>query len=117
MLFRQAHGLRIRKSGSVAGPGIKIRAKVTRIRVPSPYPANDGRIRTLVFFISDFSFSLMPLDHEKKRCRAKAKAKANKKKSNPDFFFFGLDVFFWFGLSFSFPVWPFSFLTSGQAAD
>ncbi len=51
---------------------------------------------------------MMPLDHEKKRCRAKAKAKVNKK-SNPDFFFFGLDVFFWFGLSFSVPVWPLFF--------
>ena len=42
MLFRQALGLRIRKSGSVAGPGIKIRAKVARIRVRHPDPANNG---------------------------------------------------------------------------
>ena len=42
-------GLRIRKCGSVAGPGIKIRTKVVRIRVPSLYPSKDGRIRTLIF--------------------------------------------------------------------
>jgi hypothetical protein len=58
----------------------------------------------------------LQFERGKERCRAKATAKANKK-SNPDFFFFGLDVFFWFGLSFSFPVWPFFFSTSGQAAD
>ena len=52
VLLRQAPGLRIRKRGSVAGPGIKIRAKVARIRVPSPYPAKDGRIRTPVFSLS-----------------------------------------------------------------
>ena len=79
VLLRQAPGLRIRKRGSVTGPGIEIRAKVARIRVPSPYPAKDGRIRTLVFFIFDFSLVLMPLDHGKERCKAKAKAKANKK--------------------------------------
>ncbi len=53
VLLRQAPGLRIRKCGSVAGPGIKIRTKVVRIRVPSPYPSKDGRIRT-----PDFSLSL-----------------------------------------------------------
>ena len=62
----------------------------------------------LFFFIFDFSLVLMPLDHGKERCKAKAKAKANEK-SNPDFFFFGLDVFFWVGLSFSILVWPFFF--------
>ena len=46
MLLRQAPGLRIRKCGSVAGPGIKVRAKVARTRVPSPYPSKNGRIRT-----------------------------------------------------------------------
>jgi hypothetical protein len=45
---------RLRKSGSVSGLGIKIRAKVARILVPSLYPAKDGRIRT-----PDFSFSLI----------------------------------------------------------
>ena len=65
MLLRQAPGPRIRKRGSVARPGIKIRAKVARIRVPSPYPAKDGRIQTPVFFfVFDFSLVLMPLDHE-----------------------------------------------------
>ncbi len=74
----------------------------------------------LFFFIFDFSLVLMPVDHGKERCKAKAKAKARakaNKKSNPDFFFFGLDVFFWVDLSFSVLVWPFSFPTSGQAAD
>ncbi len=52
VLLRQAPGLRIRKRGSVAGPGIKIRANVARIRVPSSYPAKDGRIRTPVFSLS-----------------------------------------------------------------
>ncbi len=57
----------------------------------------------------------MPLDHGKERCRVKAEAKVKakgkaNKKSNPDFFFFGLDVFFWVGLFFSILVWPFSFL-------
>ena len=52
VLLRQAPGPRIRKRGSVAGPGIKIRAKVARIRVPSPYPAKDGRIWTPVFSLS-----------------------------------------------------------------
>ncbi len=94
VLLRQAPGPRIRKRGSVAGPGSKIRAKVARIRVPSPYPAKDGRIRTPVFSLS-LTFLLMPLDCEKERCKAKAK---------------GLDVFFWVGLSFSILVWPFSFL-------
>ncbi len=85
MLLRQAPGLRIRKCGSVAGPGIKIRAKVARTRVPSPYPAKDGRIWTPVFFVFDFSLVLMPLDHEKEGVEQKQKQKANKK-SNPDFF-------------------------------
>ncbi len=85
MLLRQAPGLRIRKRGSVAGPGIKIRAKVARIGVPSPYPAKDGWIRTPVFFVFDFSLVLMPLDHEKEGVEQKQKQK-NKQKSNPDFF-------------------------------
>jgi hypothetical protein len=85
VLLRQAPGLRIRKCGSVAGPGIKIRAKVARTRVPSPYPAKDGRIWTPVFFVFDFSLVLMPLDHEKEGVEQKQKQKANKK-SNPDFF-------------------------------
>ena len=81
------------------------------------WPRYGSRVRTrprmagpglLFFFIFDFSFSLMPLDHEKERCRAKAKPKANKK-STPDFFFFGLDVFFGVGLSFSVLVWPLFF--------
>jgi hypothetical protein len=44
-----------------------------------------------------------------KKKGVKQKQKQKQIKSNPDFFFFGLDVFFWVGLSFSFPVWPFFF--------
>jgi hypothetical protein len=60
------------------------------------------------FFFFEFSFNLMPLNHEKERCRAKAKAKANKKAIRTSFFF-GLDVFFWCGLSFSIQFGHFSF--------
>jgi hypothetical protein len=52
----------------------------------------------------------MPLNHKKERCRAKAKAKG-KAKAIRTSFFFGLDVFFWCGLSFSIQFWPFSFLS------
>ncbi len=57
-------GLRIRKCGSVAGPGIKIRTKVVRIRVPSPYPSKDGRIRTLIFLCLWLFFSLPLVYHD-----------------------------------------------------
>jgi hypothetical protein len=60
----------------VAGPGVKIRAKVARTRVSSPYPAEDGRIRTPVFFVFDFSLVLVPLDHGKEGVKQKAKAKS-----------------------------------------
>jgi len=61
VLLRRA-GLQIRKSGSAAGPGIKIRTEVVRIRVPSPYPSENGRIRTLIFlYLCPFSLFLMPL--------------------------------------------------------
>jgi hypothetical protein len=60
----------------------------------------------LFFFVFNFSFNLMPLNHKKERCRAKAKAKA-KAKAIRTSFSFGLDVFFWCGLSFSIQFWPF----------
>ncbi len=40
--FKASTRTRIRKCGSESGPGIKIRAKVAQIQVPSPYPANNG---------------------------------------------------------------------------
>ena len=55
--FEASTGLQIRKCGSVAGPGIKIRTEVVRIRVPSPYPSKNGRIRTLIFLCLCLFFS------------------------------------------------------------
>ena len=105
MLLRQAPGLRIRKRGSVAGPGIKIRAKVARIRVPSPYPAKDDRIRTPVFFVFEFSLVLMPLDHGKEGVKQKAKAKSKQKAIRTSFFGLGVFLLVW-PISFSVLVWP-----------
>ena len=53
---------------------------------------------------------------QKQKQQQKRKQKQTKKQSG--LLFFGLDVFFWVGLSFSVLVWPlFLFCTSGQAAN
>jgi hypothetical protein len=52
----------------VAGPRIKIRAKVARIRVPSPYPAKDGWIRTPVFSLSLIFLSTLPVETKPAGC-------------------------------------------------
>jgi hypothetical protein len=57
---------------------------------------------------------------EKKGVEQKQKQDQKQKriKKQSGLLFFGLDVFFWYGLSFSILVWPlFLFFTSGQAAN
>ena len=105
MLLRRA-GLLVRKCGSAAGPGIKIRTEVVRIRVPSPYPSKNGRIRTLIFlYLYLFFFNFNAFEVIKERCKEKSKSKKAKAIRT----FFGLGVsFFWCWPFFSLSqYWPF----------
>ena len=115
MLLRRA-GLQIRKSGSAAGPGIKIRTEVVQIRVPSPYPSKNGRIRTLILlYLYLFFFNFNAFEVIKERCKEKSKKQKANSKSNPDFFLWYRCVLLWCWPIFSLSqYWPFLSLCCTQ---
>jgi hypothetical protein len=111
------HQTRIRNCGFESGSGIKIRAKVARIRVQSPYPANNGLDPDSFFLCLWFFFKFWCLWPLKERCRAKAKAKAKAKAIRT--YFLWLRCVLWCGCLFLSIIvnWPFSFpIFSGQGS-
>ena len=52
---------------------------MVRIRVPSPYPSKNGRIRTLIFLCLCLFFSFDAFKIMKERCKAKVTAKSKRK--------------------------------------